>query len=95
MQNEIDSLVQSLEVRVPLRSYNGGLPAVVPITIDITMDPNDFLACIIANMDLNAKEANLGWRSCDDPKTSTPHLLRTADDVQHAFREMSGLLNNK
>ncbi|KAF8055894.1 hypothetical protein FPV67DRAFT_1567097 [Lyophyllum atratum] len=84
----------SLEVRIPLSDTKEAPATIIPIQIKVSILPGDFLARIIANMDLDRETAKLGWKSCDDNKTAAPRRLQTDDDVRSAFREMVALIEN-
>ncbi|KAG6908316.1 hypothetical protein DXG01_005292 [Tephrocybe rancida] len=88
------TVAQILEVRLPVPREDGGQPTIVPIRIKTDIEPRDFLARVIANLDLDPGSAQLGWKSCDDTKTSHPRRLKTDEDVQCAFDEMVKLLTS-
>ncbi|KAG6906679.1 hypothetical protein DXG01_012659 [Tephrocybe rancida] len=85
---------QTLEVRIPVPREGGGQPTIVPIKISSSIEPRDFFSRIIVNSDLDVATACLGWKSCDDTKTSNPRRLKTDDDVHFAFNELLGLMGN-
>lgn len=79
---------------MPTPRQDGGPDTIVPLDIQLDIIPTDFLSRVSANMNLDRNTAQLGWKSCDDTKSSAPRRLSTADDVQYAFREMVALLEN-
>ncbi|KAJ7066072.1 hypothetical protein C8F01DRAFT_1122102 [Mycena amicta] len=78
---------------VPTAGVNGGAPVNITLALNRTIEPDDFLARIRANM-LAHQDIPLGWKTTRDTKRDPGRRLLTNDDAKQAIKSILELVDS-